>query len=578
MATYNVNTSGFTPAQLTAFNSAASLAAPGNTVTATGSQTPGATAAASGVKNPAAPTTNAQSTYIQSQATAAAPTLTQQLLAGKPQTTPAPTSVVPTSLYDINSNGNNTNTSSSAPQPTTNNAQSVNGAYVNQQSPTSLTTMYKADGTPIQIDSNNIALNTYNASTNPNGYYASNPTAANPNTSTTGSPSTTPTGAGNATSAGILGSMSPAQSAAYQQAQTINTELEQSRQNEANTVAGINTQPIPLEFQQGQAQVVQGQYQSQQNALAQQENAQVSLIGALSPSNTTQQVGAGTTVLGGNGQPIASTPTITTPGQAQYVSPPVTYTNGQPNPTTGPAPSAYTVQSGDTLSAIAAQKGVSLQDLEAANPQITNFNQIMPGQQINLPSSSGGTSSSTGPGGTGGSAFTAGQVQGNQALGAQYAQNISANNQAKAIKSQIVSYIDSNPQLNPAVFTDANALIQLMSGKVSNPQYQILSNDLSEYVNTLTPILGVGGDSTNLKTEIAQGFVSAVQSGKSITTVLDGIEQLADAKLAVQANGGNSVAPPNTTSGTTPNGSSSNGTISAGGYTFTQVNGQWVAQ
>ena len=47
----------------------------------------------------------------------------------------------------------------------------------------------------------------------------------------------------------------------------------------------------------------------------------------------------------------------------------------------------YTVQSGDTLSGIAQRFGVSLSALEAANPQITNPDIIIPGQIINIPES-----------------------------------------------------------------------------------------------------------------------------------------------------------------------------------------------
>lgn len=51
-----------------------------------------------------------------------------------------------------------------------------------------------------------------------------------------------------------------------------------------------------------------------------------------------------------------------------------------------PAPHRqYTVQSGDTLSGIAASFGVSLADLEAANPQIADPNLIYPGQLIVIP-------------------------------------------------------------------------------------------------------------------------------------------------------------------------------------------------
>jgi len=85
-------------------------------------------------------------------------------------------------------------------------------------------------------------------------------------------------------------------------------------------------------------------------------------------------------MFGGQG-PQGANPTPPTPG------------------TGGPAPgSSYTVKSGDTLSAIAAAHGVSLQSLIAANPQITNPNLIYPGQSINIPG--GGTTGGVGGGTT----------------------------------------------------------------------------------------------------------------------------------------------------------------------------------
>lgn len=57
---------------------------------------------------------------------------------------------------------------------------------------------------------------------------------------------------------------------------------------------------------------------------------------------------------------------------------------------------SYTVKAGDNLSRIAAANGVSLAALEQANPQITNFNLIMPGQEINLPGQAAAASSTGG--------------------------------------------------------------------------------------------------------------------------------------------------------------------------------------
>ena len=60
----------------------------------------------------------------------------------------------------------------------------------------------------------------------------------------------------------------------------------------------------------------------------------------------------------------------------------------------GPAmASTHTVQAGDTLSGIAAQSGVSLSSLEAANPQISNPNMIYAGQQLNVPDGNSAVSS-----------------------------------------------------------------------------------------------------------------------------------------------------------------------------------------
>ena len=56
-----------------------------------------------------------------------------------------------------------------------------------------------------------------------------------------------------------------------------------------------------------------------------------------------------------------------------------------PQPVNQPQQPSTRVRSGDTMTAIAARHGVSLNDLIAANPQIRNPNQIRVGQQIHLP-------------------------------------------------------------------------------------------------------------------------------------------------------------------------------------------------
>ena len=55
----------------------------------------------------------------------------------------------------------------------------------------------------------------------------------------------------------------------------------------------------------------------------------------------------------------------------------------------------HTVKSGDTLSAIARQNGVSLSALIKANPQIANPDLIYPGDKINIPGGGGGPGSAS---------------------------------------------------------------------------------------------------------------------------------------------------------------------------------------
>lgn len=108
----------------------------------------------------------------------------------------------------------------------------------------------------------------------------------------------------------------------------------------------------------------------------------------------------------------------------------------------------------------------------------------------------------------------------------------SANTAAEGIKNQIQSYIQSNPQLNPSDLAAGNLLNQWIQGKqLTDPKYQTLFNYLNEYTNTLAPILGVGGDPTNLKTQIAQGFINAAASGQSISQVLNAMSTLATNKI-----------------------------------------------
>lgn len=132
----------------------------------------------------------------------------------------------------------------------------------------------------------------------------------------------------------------------------------------------------------------------------------------------------------------------------------------------------------------------------------------------------------------------------------------SANIAADGIKGKVITYLAANPTINATNLAAGNTLQQWIKGQqLTDPKYQTLANLLDEYTNTLAPVLGVGGNPTNLKTQIAQGFINGAASGKSIAQVLDDMQQLAAGKISdlqSGATGGGVVSSPHlgpTTSG-----------------------------
>lgn len=85
--------------------------------------------------------------------------------------------------------------------------------------------------------------------------------------------------------------------------------------------------------------------------------------------------------------PNAPAPTVdpNAPTVDPALTPVVVETATTEAPTTPGEPTTYAVQAGDTMGRIAEQFGLSLQDLIAANPQITSPDSIQIGDVINIP-------------------------------------------------------------------------------------------------------------------------------------------------------------------------------------------------
>ena len=147
---------------------------------------------------------------------------------------------------------------------------------------------------------------------------------------------------------------------------------------------------------------------------------------------------------------------------------------------------SYTIQRGDTLSAIARQHGVSLSELLAANPQVRNPNVIYPGDKLDIPSSgNGGThqTSSASPSGTPADAAATGGkfdynriagVRGNPNVTPQFIQGVEAMAARLGTKPEYLMAVMSfetggsfSPGQKNNAGSGATGLIQFMPGTAS---------------------------------------------------------------------------------------------------------------
>lgn len=94
-------------------------------------------------------------------------------------------------------------------------------------------------------------------------------------------------------------------------------------------------------------------------------------------------------VLFGGGTGPGAIATSTSAGQS--APPSATVTAAPPPPTAtavaGPTPRTYTVRAGDTLFGIAAEFGLTVEQLLAANPEVVNADYVTIGQVIVIPDS-----------------------------------------------------------------------------------------------------------------------------------------------------------------------------------------------
>ena len=247
-------------------------------------------------------------------------------------------------------------------------------------------------------------------------------------------------------------------------------------------------------------------------------------------------------------------------------------TPGQPA-TAGQA-SQYTIQTGDTFNALAAKYGTTAAALEAANPG-ANPNDLKVGSQITIPS--GGTATP----------FEGGQAGAQATLGEQYTANNAAISAAQGIQQKIVQDITTSGIDSLSSINKINAINQWIQGNLSNPAYQNFYQDLTDYTQTIAPLIGVSGTMTDMKTAIGQSLISSTSSGSTIEQGLQNLNALAINKNNAIAAAGQGALPAGQSgaSGTTGGSGATSGATqtytAADGNSYSMyqdANGNWVVK
>lgn len=338
------------------------------------------------------------------------------------------------------------------------------------------------------------------------------------------------------TYAGLLGSLITAANSTQGNIANTNEEIKNLRTALATDTGGLINQGGELNFQTGRIGALQTQEAAKESALQQELANEIAAKG--------QQIGGIESAVGA-AKPEGAFPFVFNPTAGTFSTP----GGGAAGGTTGGPSLTYNPQTDAQSFATAVMNHQisyddALKALSYAGPTATGLLSAAVikagGNPTNLQSEATGT------------AGVLGTIPAQQA----------ANTAAKGIADQITSYLAANPTLNPSDLAASNALQQWAQGQqLTDPRYQTLIDYLSEYTNTLAPVLGVGGDPTNLKTEIATNFVNARASGGSIADVLKNIGDLADKKIQNLAAGAKGATTPTAGGG----GSFVKGQTAAGG-------------
>lgn len=325
---------------------------------------------------------------------------------------------------------------------------------------------------------------------------------------------------------------------AYQDYQTAVNELNTLKQNIAQETGNIESNPIPLEFQQGRKQILQSKSAALLDAAQQKVNQAQAAIGYQLTGAGLQQQGLSTAgSLGQTGQGLTQSGLTSAAGYAQPVQ--VPYGTPLVNPQTGQTLSGggttgQGVQPGDPFyqtleqyaQLMASNQGSAVPGFVTSNPvlnaQVLQMaKQINPNFNVNVAAGAGGAQTAV-------AGQQASQIQGYQ----------SALQQGKNLQSQLGDLINTFG-LNPADINAVNQGLQTIARNISDPRYQMLQNYVNDIANTYSQILTpAGGTATDTTRGIASSMLNSTMSGQGLMAVMNSLDQAAQAKISGVSTGG----------------------------------------
>lgn len=302
-----------------------------------------------------------------------------------------------------------------------------------------------------------------------------------------------------------------------------NQALQNSMFNQAETEAGIEKRPIPLEFQQGMKQVTQGQYAKQQAALG---SAMSGASNALSAANTQQGLQQQGLTSAMQGASPASSQIVLTPGQTAYSAlgnQPQTATAGLATPT-GMARVNATVQN---LANLVASNNL---DYQTAYNQLGQYgvdvaNSLLPMIQ----SIKGGTFNPVAS-----SAIMNQNAQQGATYQGQATEMDTALKQVDTIKPALVGFLQSsglNSQQNPSI----NEALKSYYGEFLNPANKAI---FEQYIGDIKKYTGqiLAAGSGTIPTDVANTLASFDPSdlnAQQLESYLDNLSVLGHNQLSV---------------------------------------------